>query len=59
MKHIEQKAECYACYKDVGDIYRDINRYISDGWRVHTAIKKKGHIIVIYERDLADSELRG
>lgn len=60
MKHVEQHAEWYRNYEDVWDIYNDINDRIANGWRVHTAIKVEGeHTIIIYERDLADSELRG
>lgn len=54
----KQKVEWYrAGYEGIRDIYVDMQRYIDNGWRVHTCLERNYDVIVVYEKEL--DELRG
>lgn len=59
MKNIVQMAVIYGNNKiPFHYVSESINRYISDGWRVHTCIERGKEILVIYEKE-NDSKTEG
>ena len=59
MRNVEQMPIWYYNHTSMKSIYQSINEHIEDGWRVHTCLERYSDVIIIYERDLADLELRG
>lgn len=59
MKHVEQEVILYQNYEEPRRICSYMNNRIANGWRVHTCLERQCYVLVVYERDLADSELRG
>lgn len=59
MRNVEQMPIWYYNHTSTKSIYKSINEHIEDGWRVHTCLERGADVIIIYERDLAGSELGG
>lgn len=59
MRNVKQEAVWYRNYEEMEHIYKSIIRHIENGWRVHTCLERYSDVIIVYEKDLADSELRG
>lgn len=57
MNHVEQKVEMYF---EMFEAYKDMNKHIKNGWRVHTCTmgtyvagySPKEKVLVVYEKEL-------
>lgn len=54
MNNIKQEVIWYKNYEGADVIYRSMNQWIADGWRVHTCLNKSSDVIVVYEKEELD-----
>lgn len=50
MNNVKQEVVWYRNYESTTDIFYDMQKYIEDGWRVHTCLNRSADVLVVYEK---------
>ena len=50
MNNVKQEVVWYPNYTNMEFIQESMERWIKEGWRVHTCLNKSSDILVVYEK---------